>query len=395
VGGDYTLLVTDANLTVVGDPITNWTSLDVTLRFNEPDSGLFAAPGYPWVREQLNAGARIVVIRNPDPAAGMASSVLTAGPIEKWLYERSDDGENAGDGKVTVNFADDMAWVAARLTYPDPALTPEAQVIDAWTYSGNAETALRTAVNLNAGPGALTPRVVPRLALGAVAGVGLPVDVTAERMEPLGDVLRRIADLGGGLGFQTRQQGTQILFEVYQPADKTASVRFSFSLGNMKYLAYEVTSPTATAAIVGGQGEGSDRYMLERVNAASQAAWGRSEILVSRAGSADVADLQADGDKALVDGDQTVRLPSNVADTPTQRYGIHYNLGDKVAIESFPGEQVADIVRTVHLQAWPTAGEVVSATVGSQAASSDPAWIQRLRAIDARVGRLERNVLPA
>jgi len=390
----YTLLVTDRNLSVVGDPIVCWISLDVTLRFNEPGSGQAVLPGYPWIRDQLQTGNRIVVIRGPDVRLGLAGEVLLAGPIEERLYERSDDGENAGDGKLTVTWADDLAWIAGRVVYPNPAKTPEQQDIDEWAYTGTAEQAMRALVDLNAGPRALVARRVPLLALGAAAGIGSTVSVTS-RLEAATDVLRRIADTGGGLGFRTRQDAGQILFEVYQPPDLSGQVRFSFDLGNLKYVGYTLDAPKISAAIVGGQGTGADRYLIERVDDASVAAWGRVETLVSRPGTDPLADLQAAGDEALQDQGESARLATTTMDTPTQRYGVHYDIGTTAAVEIWPGEVLTDRVTTVHLQAYATADEVVTATIGSQAASYDPAWVQLMRAIDSRVGRLERTVLPA
>jgi hypothetical protein len=377
------LLLTDRHLNVVGDPIVCWTTVDCTLRWNEPCSGQFTSPGYPWIREQLAPGNRVMIIRD--------GVFLMGGPIETWTYARSDDGENAGDGVLTVTFADDLAWIAGRLTYPNPALTPEQQTTDTWTYTGNAEVGMRSLVNTNAGPAALPARQIPGLALGAVAGVGGNATLTSG-WQPLTDVLRTAATTGGGLGFHTRQAGNQILFEVYQPPDKTGEVRFGFGLGNLRYLGYEVSAPTATAAIVGGQGDGADRYVLQRLNTAGATDWGRTETLVSRPGSDPVADLQTAGDEALADAAETGRLSSYVADTDDQKFGVHYNVGTKVSLEVWPGFEVADLVTLVHLQAWPTAGEVVTTTIGTQTASADPAWVQQLRRIDRRVGRLERTV---
>jgi hypothetical protein len=383
----YTILITDQHLNVVGDPIVTWTSIDVTLKFNEPGSGLFTAPGYTWIRQQLAPGNRVVVIRD--------GKVLLAGPIEKWQFERSDDGDNAGDGNLTVNFADDLALVVARQTYPNPALTPSAQTIDNWTFSGNAEVALRTLVSANSGPTALPGRAVPQLVLGPLAGVGSTVTPKADRMEPLGDVLRRIAVSGGGLGFRTAQVGNTIEFQVYQPLDLSNQVIFSFGLGNLKYISYEVTAPTATAAIVGGQGEGADRFLIERVNQGQQDLWGRMESLVSRPGTDPTADLNAAGDEDLAGKTETARVPSSASDTPFQRYGEHYDIGTKVSVETWPGSMISDVVATVHIQVYPTAGEVVAPTIGSQAESSDPAWLRRLHVLTQRVGYLERNVKPA
>ena len=384
---DYSLLITEPDMTVIGDPIICWSQLDVTLRFNEPGSGMAILPGYPWIVEQIDDGRRVVVVRN--------NEVLMSGPLEKWLHERSDDGENAGVGRLTVNFADDFSRIAAREVYPNPSETVETQTTDVWTYSGNAELALRTLVDLNAGPGALAPRRIPNLQLGTLAGVGSSVTVTATRMQHLGDLARQIAQVGGDLGFRVRQEGTNIFFEVYTSVDKSAEVRFGFNLGNLRYIAYERSAPTVTTAIVGGQGEGSDQAMIERANSAEETAWGRFEKMIPRAGTTDLAELEDEASRALAEGAATERLATNTADTPTQRYGSHYRLGDIVAVESQPGQQVTGVVRTVHFQTYATAGEYVSATVGNQSASPEPEWLQRIREIDQRLGRIERTVVPA
>lgn len=384
---DYTVLVTDPNLTIVGDPIYCWTSLDVSLRFNEPGSGIVITPAYPWVRDQFVPGNRVVIIRD--------GQVLIAGPMEGRLHERADDSENAGYGKLTVNFADDLSKIVARDVYPDPTVDVAGQLVDAWTFTGNAELALRELVNSQAGPGALVARRIPNLALGNMAAVGGLVTVTAQRMQPLGEVAREIAEVGGDIGFRTTQSGSQILFEVYAPADVSNTVRFSFGLGNLRYISHELSAPTATTVIVGGQGDGADRAMIERNNTADETAWGRYEKLVSRPGGDPLQDLQDDGDRELADGASTTRVATNVADTPDQQFGAHYRLGDIVAIEPWDGEQIVDLIRTVHIQAYATTGEYVAATIGNQAAATDPMWIKRVREIDERVGRLERRVLPA
>lgn len=383
---EYLIIVTDKQQRVLGDPIACWTSIDVTLKFNEASSGLFTAPGYDWIRDQLVPGCRIVVIRD--------GQILIAGPMEKSLWERSDDGDNAGAGQLTVNFADYLSLIVARQTYPDGTLAPSAQVVDNWTFTGSAELALRDLVDKNAGPSTVTGRAIPNLVLGTVASVGSSGTFSADRAEPLGDVLRRVAAAGGNIGFQARKSGNQVLFEVFQPTDLSDQVVFGFGTGSLKYIARELTAPTANAAIVGGQGTGADRFLLERDNQGSQDAWDRREILVSRPGNDPTADLNADGDAALADGAETLRIPISTADTPFQKYG-DYTIGSVVSVEDAPGSMISDVVVTVHFQVYPTAGEVVSSTVGSQAAQSDPAWIQRMRAMERRIAYLERNVVPA
>lgn len=404
MGVEYTIMITDSQLNYVADPIVDWETIDVTLRFNEPSSGSFTVPAYQEIVDQLPRPAspgdpgvperRVVIIRNLGEEYDGYTHTLIAGPIETWLREESDDGENSGIGKLTVHFADDLAHIVARSVYPNPAQTAAGQTVDRWSMTGVASTVLYALVNGNAGPGALPSRKVPMLTMAADTGIGGSVAVTAQRMEPLGDVARAIADTGGGLGFRTYQDSA-IRFEVYQPPDKSSTVFFSFGLGNMKYRSVEVSAPTVTAAIVGGQGEGADRNLIERNNTGDEALWGRFEKLVSRPGSSVLQSLQDDGDGALGQGASTVRVTANVADIPDQRFGPHYQLGDRVSVETSPGRYIADVVVTVHIQVWNSAGEYVSPTVGSQAAKADPIWTQRLREIDDRLSRVERSVKPA
>lgn len=381
-----TLLVTDPNLNVVGDPIYCYDTVDVTLRFNEVSSGQFTAPAHPWIREQLAPRNRIVVIRD--------GQVFMAGPWEKRLIERSDEGENSGVGKLTVDFAEDLSLMVSRNAYPNPAATPEAQAVDNWTYNDNAEVVLQALANLSAGPGAQSARRIPKLIMGGTTGVGTTVSGKL-RLDQLGDGMRSIALAGGGIGFRTRQVGTDIVYETYGPRDLSNTVRFSFGLGNLRYLAYEENAPAITTAIVGGQGEGADRFLIGRTDAALEAVWGRRESYVARPGNDPLIDLQQAGDELLAREAATARLQSSAWDTEDQRYGVHYGLGDRVSIEVGPGEQVSDLVRLVHLQAWSTAGELVSAMVGGQDASTDPKWIYQMREMTRRLARLERTAQPS
>lgn len=393
---EYTLLVSDRNLTLQGDPILCWTTLDVVLRFNEPSSGMFTCPAHDWIRTQLAPGNRILVVRNQEIAGGRAGEVLVAGPIESWLYEKGDDGDKGGVGTLTVNFSDDLALFCARTVYPNGAIAATAQTLDRWQFTGNAEVALRTLFDRNIGLNALPVRRMVKGGLGTLAAVGTTVTIDADRFMPMGDLLREIARVGGGLGFRTRQPNMGgWVFDVYQPVDRSTTVRFGFGLGNLQYLAYEVKAPTATSALVGGQGEGADRAVIERNNATDETAWGRYETLVSRAGTTAAAQLNDDGDKALADGAPTTRIPSSVRDTDDMQFGVHYGLGDKVAVETWPQTSFVDIVHTVHIQAWPTAGHYVSATIGNQSARTAPIWEQRLQEIEQRLSKVERNVKPA
>lgn len=394
---EYTILITDISLVYVGDPIVCWTTLDVTLRFNQPGSGEIVVPAYDWVLAQMGPGHRVVLIRHQPDTTGLASEVLMSGPIEKWKVEQSDGNDaNAGVGILTINFGDDLARVVARQTYQDPALAPGAQTTANWTYSGNGELALRALFDGNAGPGALVARREPGLVLGAIHGVGTAVTAKADLMEPLGDVARRVALAAGGLGFTAKQLGGQVVLDVYQPTDASTTVLFGFALGNMKYRSWEVTAPSATVALVGGQGTGATSLVHEYTNTSPGGVsdWGRMETLVSMDGTSPTADLDAAAAKAFTDGGEKVMVTASVIDTTDQRYGINYDLGSKVSMETVTGSALVDIVTLVHIQAWATAGELVFPTVGAQDNEGTLLWLQRIRQLEDEIKRLARNVLP-
>lgn len=382
-----TLLVTDRHLNLVGDSIDDWQSLEVTLRFNEPASGTVAAPATSTLRTQLDPrladpGAvdwarRLVVVRD--------GQVFCAGPVEapRNPHEWAIEGEASGDGLVTFNFTDDLALVAGRLVYPNPALAAGSQDVAEYAASDNAELILRDLVNRNAGPGALAARQVPELVLGPLAGVGATITARA-RFEPLGDVLRRVALDGGGLGFTTTQVGDEIRFGVYAPADLTNQVRYSRGLGNLRSFTNEVMAPTVTTAIVAGQGEGAARTIRERINAAAEAGWWRIEQWHDQRDTDATAELDQAGDEALAEGGETARIATVTVDIDGQRYGVNYQLGDRVGVET-----LSEVVRGVQLQATPESGEVITSIVGSQAASSDPQWLVVSRDLARRLGRVE------
>ena len=56
---ERTNIITDENLTVQGDPLSGWTNLDVTKKFNEPGSGSVDVRALPEVMAQLQPGNRL------------------------------------------------------------------------------------------------------------------------------------------------------------------------------------------------------------------------------------------------------------------------------------------------------------------------------------------------
>ncbi|MFF1686085.1 siphovirus ReqiPepy6 Gp37-like family protein [Streptomyces sp. NPDC058254] len=380
------LLVTNEQGAVQGDPLTGWTNLDATLKFNEPASGTVQLPAYPEVMAQLVPGNRIVVIRD--------GAIWMAGPMEvptdySWSVE-----QDPGVGSVTVSFSDDLAILAGYITWPDPGSAWTSQPGKTWRQflPLNSEQIIRNLVNENCGPGARAERRIPNFSLGPVAGAGRPAAVRT-RFEPVLEVARRVALGAGAFGFRTWQEDDQVLFGCYLPQDKTATARFSVGLGNLRAVSHKFSAPAATHILVAGtEPEGSTpaRVFVERADPAAAAAWWRVEKFLD--GGADNntnGELTNAGDAELAESGAPVELATVTVDTPDLRAGVDYGLGDRVTVALPSGVEVVDIVRSIHLQATPGSGEYVSAVVGSPEATTDPQMVRLMRNVTRRLGRLE------
>lgn len=379
-----TLLVTDKNLVVQGDPLTGWTDLACDLNFNQPAAGSITLPAWPEVMAQLQPGNRLVVVRDGD--------IWCAGPLEAPQSFTWDLESNAEPGTVVCGFSDDLARVAGYLTYPDPTLAFSAQPAGTTTRSitaTNAETIIRTLVNENCGPGALAARQVEQLVLDSVASVGSTTSIST-RLEALLDVCRTVASTDG-LGFRTRQDAGQIKFGVYAPVDRTATARFSRDLGNLRSVSYSMIAPLATAELVQGGDITTTTGVFVEVDSGAATSWYRVEKLQDQSGVADDThgELTQAGTLALGDDNPQSTLTTVTVDTDDLKAGRDFGLGDKVTVVLPTGLEVADVVRTISLAATPDGGEVVTSVVGNQDQSTALSTIRVVRELSRRLGRLE------
>ncbi|MGA5076260.1 siphovirus ReqiPepy6 Gp37-like family protein [Streptomyces griseoincarnatus] len=385
------LLVTDRNLNVIGDPLSEWTQVSCDRNFNRPASGAVKLPAWPQYMQLLQPGNRLVLIRD--------KQVWCAGPMEEPQNYTWDLGENSGAGTVTVNFSDDLARIAGYLTYPEPdkAFTAQDTVTDQMrTFtSTNNEVIIRQLVDENCGPGALTARRIERLVLDDVAGVGSNRSLST-RFAPLLDACREAAAMDG-LGFRTRQVGDEIRFGVYAPRDLTRTARFSVGLGNLRKIGFTMGAPTATSELVQGGGDPDDeatppnvRVYVE-VTSGAAADWYRVEKLVDKTGTDDDSggELTQAGTLALGDDNPQASLSTVTVDTEDLRAGRDYDLGDKVTVALPTGLEIADIVQTIRLEATPDEGEQVTSVIGNSDKTTTTALVRSVRDLARRLGRLE------
>ena len=336
-------------------------------------------------RERVTAGWGII--------ATLDREQILSGPVED--PERVRDSATSA-GTVSVSGAGDLAVVAATLAWPTPgaAITNQSERSD--TRTGPAESVIKAFVGANIGTTRASSRRDPSAPLArqvVVApdlGRGEAVEHSA-RFEPLMDVIRAAH---GGLGVTCSQQGTDLLFDVYETVERPDAV-FSHELGNLRSVRWRDAMPETTHAIVGGEGAGTARNLRVRADSAAAQAWRMSaeEFIDQRSEESNTA-LNAAGDKALADGRRAGIISATLADTPSRRYGTHYALGDRVTVIPEPGTAYTDQITSVTIQADRRAGTLTItpavgwATGGLYSTRQDREIAQLRRALEA----LERNL---
>lgn len=410
---DYTLLITSSDgAGILTDPIgtsdptsgkPGHTHIECKPRHNQAGTGSFTVTALPDILAAVNTpDARVVVRRALEDGSGLVD-VEMSGPIEMPAhgYQAERDGAD-GPGTVTVQFTDDIAILADRLVYPNPAQAATAQTTTAkYTISGvNPETAIWDLVNLNAGPGALTARRTTGLAMAAQLGMyaGTTIAKSWTRDTILTDALRDVdqaaKDAGRplGVGFRVVQVGAGMVFQTYQPQDLSASVVFSRPMGNVTAIDYSLTAPKVTVALVGDATAGIGRVVRELPNTpAITAGWRRREAFVDARGAVNVAELDTEGKKALAENGPKTRAQVVAVETPQTRYGYDFTRGDQVSVQPYPGGPFvtarclgADITVT------PEAGEVVNPIIGTDDDGiAVDAKAAEIRALWRAVGKLQ------
>ena len=116
--------------------------------------------------------------------------------------------------------------------------------------------------------------------------------------------------------------------------DKSASVIFALSRGNMKQPAFrDIRSGEATVALVAGQGEESDRDVVIRTGT-NYAAGNDIEIFVPATDidKDDTTGLNARGDASLSEREAVKSFSFGILETKATRYKVDFDLGDLVSV---------------------------------------------------------------
>lgn len=337
------------------------------------------------------------------PRAGVVfvvnNTIVMSGPVTRPVRIRAEDGTHT----LQVAGSDDLWHLATRHARqsPDEAAPTLGLYSDARDIvTGVAETVIKHYVDVNAGPGAVVARRIAGLQLAPDLARGATVTGSARLPDPLVEFIAGLAAVGG-LGFRAVQTAPgEITFDVFVPADKTASVKFSTSLRNLRSYEYETEAPTATHVTVGGGGEDAARYYHE---AAVTSDWGRIETFVDQRHTTDPTELAQAADEALAEGAERFSIRAELQPTPAHQWApvatdpaaATYDLGDRVSV-IIDGVEITETIRELRIVHEAGKGTQMVPIVGTRN-QGDPQdrnlelLIRSLRALARRVDVLEQR----
>jgi hypothetical protein len=373
----WKLLIRDTDRRFIAE-IDDYQSLDVLLRFNTPGGWILRLP-FGNLANLIGFDQGIVVKKDGE--------TILSGPVSG--IERDWDSDT--DAVVVSGFDDDV-WLHRRLGLPVPGGPPYSSSHDVRT--GVAETVMHGYVNANVGPGAVAARRVPGLVLAADGGRGSVVTGRA-RFQFIDELLRSLSLAGGDLGFRVVQVNTDLQFQVYETADKTATVKFSRELGNLRAFQYSQAAAETNYVYAGGGGEGTARTFVEGGDAGSIATYGRIESFRDTRDTSDTTEMQQRIDEELAAGKDKTGISISPVDTSAVTFLRDYVLGDRVTVV-IDGVEVQDVVREVKIRVTPDRGETTTPLIGApDVLGTEDRGVrqifQLMRRVRSRVSHLERR----
>lgn len=406
----YEIYVRDQYLNRVAE-VTDYNNLDIIPRFNAPGTWALDLPTDSIAaKEFIKPKTGIIIKRNKQT---IFSGIVTS-RNRKW---------DSTQDRLTVSGYDDLIHLQRNLAYPVPFGPPyTAKSYDVRT--GKAEAIMKAYIEDNIGANGRSERKIPNFIVEPDKGLGKTVTGRA-RFHTFIEMFTSLALAGGDLGFRVVQVGKNLEFQVYQPADKTKEVFFSPLLGNLLDFEYSVDDPETNYVIVGGQGEGAERTILEKSDNASIAKYGRIESFIDQRNTDDLTELQQSMDEELSSKAQKTSLSISPIDTENIAFGRDYNLGDKVSVlitqpnevidtetlhyfisayQSVPVyservrkiqeklELIKDVVREIKITITPE-GEKISPVIGTPESLAHPVLgiFDKVKKLTKRINHLERR----
>jgi hypothetical protein len=276
-----------------------------------------------------------------------------------------------------------------------------------WPKPGSGITAQTDAYNVRTGPasdrivGYWADNVVARLGIpgtgsGPVAGLGT-IGTSRARFHTLLELAQAAAAKTLNFAVVQRDSDLVIVPTFTLPRNLTLAVQFSPDVGTVTGYSWTDTHPTATRIPVGGGDQLANRKFRLFTDTAAEAEWASVRKPERFTDRRDLDPLEAtfesemadEGAEQLLEGRRRSTFGMDVTDTEGLRYGINYQVGDKVRAYPTPGVPLDDLVEEVEVTWDAESGETAQVWVGPR---EDPqeADLRRERDIRRRITRIEK-----
>ncbi|QLE71114.1 hypothetical protein FGW37_05410 [Streptomyces rectiverticillatus] len=270
----------NGNIPAIGE-IDTWMKLDLVIRLNQQGSWqLLIKAGTPQA-ELLDRGGGIAVYQDDVPEPIFSGQIET---IQKYWTNQ----QHPGEGSLYIGGKCDNAIPYGYLALPAVSgagtdrMTP-LPIKDQWrgqdkrTVGFSAGQALWTEADMAWGSRALPGRKRPEVDVGRNPSVPDPIgkDVGGTlRYDNLGTLFESwCKDRDTGYRLLWNPNSKRIELRVFKPRDLSKEIRFSPDLGNLREFIWTLSGPRTTRAIIACQGEGSDRYVSQKIDAEGETQW--------------------------------------------------------------------------------------------------------------------------
>jgi hypothetical protein len=317
--------------------------------------------------------------------------VVLTGPMTFAEMEATSDDPS---GQWTIEGTSDLVEIAKSLAYPQPSNSSvSSQSVSNDVRSGLGEALMRAYVSSNIGPTASTARKISDLSLSADGGLGVTLS-KSPRFQNLLELTQEIA-LGSDLLFDVVQVADGREFRVSAPQDVSSLVRWDIANNQLSKSKYGYSAPGVTRVFVAGQGEGSERTIVEVTTAASllsEAIWGRIERFVDQRNTDDISELTQAGLEVLAtEGTTVTSLEVVPSSAMADGFGVDWFLGSWVTVV-VNDQQIRAQVVEVPISITSSDGVLVGAVVGDATGFDWQAILAAKQSkTEKRVSALEQN----
>lgn len=378
----FDVTVYDKNYARKG-PLGSPVSLSGEAVFNGAGSLEFTVPAdHPRILDLIEPGARVTVGYRPTDDA--EAFPLISGRVS----------EESGTGTLspTKTFAvtDDWTVLSDEVQcWPNPTGTIGQQGDeDAYfTVRGPAETVLKDILSPNVTRQGTALTIPASQGRGSTITGQMRFHTVEERLFP--------ALEDAGLGVRVLQVGDERVLDVFEPA--TFPRVLTQESGVVASGEYSVSAPLVTRVLIAAGGEGTARVVRQKVLSALEAEHG--VVLPAFRDARDVNndegnledELEERMNETLAEGAPKASLKCELAETGWFRFGVSFNVGDRVSVQLAGAPVITDVVRAVAFEWSPDAGVKVTPRVGEWSDTADAVLIDRVASLSRAISNLEKR----